>query len=1152
MKYRLLTFVVVWLSCFAAVTQGRDPSLVIDPGGTTRVVKEVIFAAGDTQLVSVGDDKIIRIWDITTGKTVRTIRDQVTVCLDCKISAMALSRNNEYLAVGGQFPGSDLDTRFAIYVYDFQTGKRIALLKGHQARVTALAFSPFGAQLASGSAVTDGGRRTDVAGSVRTWKLGAQGWEKSRALSEHDDFVRSVAFSPDESQLVSAGHDTKVVLWNLNSNAERKVLKGHSDIVSGAVFSPDGRFIISGGWDRKINLWDAQGNLVREFSQQSDSVASLKIGHSKDHPRLLVGLANGMSQVLSVPGGESVGEFKGGDDKVYAAAFSRTDDNVVATSGGYNGEIWVWRVDNPSPVRLLSGKGQTVWKVGFSEKGDSIAFGTEHTRDVPNRYGQLTRIIHLKSVFAGSSSDYRFSLGGIVGAGDKFYSELEKVTVKGEGNSIYELKTRYGETVKRKVNDKLIDEPVRLNELQIFKDTQKYKEIRRTLDTGRTHRAYTFTPDGRYIISGGEDGYLALYETKNPSQPVHLFYGHTGDIWSVAVSPDGRFIISGSSDQTIKLWHIKYDQCLVSFFIGSDFEWVAWTPQGYYTSSFRGDRYIGWQVEETGAEQPVFYGSDQFAKIFNRPEVVSRYLAVPDIREAVKETPLNIGQQTSLDRNTVFTAQALMKSLPPKINILSLAPDQTFSQRIIPLKVSITSDDLPITDVVVSLNGSVTGSYQGGNSKKVEIETSVALKPGQNTLVIVASNEQARSAPEVRTIFLSTPPPRGVPGQIKPVPIVAKMLTDSWTSKGGFAPDEPATFTITKPAAPQPPQPPQPMTTTNDYLPMEIKVETVPPNTKLRVLVNNVERNKKNVISGEKWVLQVPLDEGENKVKVVTTTNDVDSEPQFRDITYRQEIDGRPKLIFLGIGISNYSHLTPALQYGDKDARDLREFLDKLKGNPYFRDVKTEVLSNADAKHSKILEKVKWLNEEATNDNDIRIVLISGHGGVYPRAVPQYYLFSQNYEADDDPEEFESANWHTVLARLFNSEVNYGQGYLVLLVDTCRAGAASPRVSQDFNNISKVVFFGSSSENQQSIERDGNGVFTKIILDGLKGGADTNKDGKVDNSELYSWLLRKLPEENSGQTLQYDPSRSLQLFNIATTTATPSADSIAFKKVPQK
>ena len=1180
MKYRFLAFVIGWLSCWTGVAAGADPSLVFDPAGSTRFVKQLIFTKDGSQLVSVGADRVIRIWDVQSAKTIRTIRDQVSACEDCRVSTIALSPDNTYLAAGGSFPDAGADTRFAIYIYNFETGQRITFLKGHKAPVTALAFSPSGTQLASGSFVSDLGRNTDLE-SVRTWKIGAQGWEASKILSQHEEAVISLAFSPDENQLVSSSYDSNAVLWDLKTD-EAQVLDKHNDFVYGAIFSPDGRFIVSAGLDRKICLWDSEGVFVKELPEQPSGITSLAVSPNKDRFRILIGLANGESRILSVPDGKVIVPFKVGDDKVFAATFSAADENVLASSGGSNGEIWVWRADNPKEPKLFAGNGQTIWKVGFSKDGDSIAFGTRHLRDVPNRYGELEQVIRLKSAISSKISQrslaYRISLGGPVGTGADYYSEIDETR---EGNSTYKLQTRYGETVKRKDGG---DDPVRLNELRILKNDQMVDEIKRDSTKGRTHRAFTFTPDGRYVISAGEDGYLALYQTNNPHEPLHLFKGHTSDVWSVAVSPDGRFIISGSSDQTIKLWDIKSEQYLVSFFVGSDSEWIAWTPQGYYTSSIRGDRYIGWQVEETVAQQPAFYAADQFEKIFHRPEVVSQYIDVPDIKEALRETPIMSTAQQSIpvDRLAVFTAEDLKKSLPPKINIISPEDTETFRQRLIPVKVFVTSDNLPITEVVISLNGFVKGTFKGGgaeSSKKVEIETTIALKPGKNTLVVMAMNENGSSETEVRNVSYDISTPPNAPGQIKPVPLaravrvrdsnsptshrygksfVLEFIDESTTASlmlpVGFRtteavlPDDPPTFRILSPE-----KTPTSPSTSNDFIPMEIQIGTVPQNTNLRITVNGAERWNFGVHSGQKWVGQTTLDLGPNDVAVMTTTNGVDSRPETRSITTVAQT--KPNLIFLGIGISKYSNLDPPLQYGDKDATDLEALLLRLKNSSIFAEVKTKVLSNADATHPKILEAVAWLNSEAKSENDLRVVLISGHGGLYGQTLRQYYFYAKNQLPNADPELWQSANWHTVLQRLLDSppRVDYAQGHLVMFIDTCRAGNASPRVSLDFNGVGGFVYFGSSGSNVDSFETNGNGVFTRAVLEGLSGDApDSNNNGEIDYVELYQWLIERVPALNSKQQVQFDPATGLQPFAIGLhQLPAPAVPPISYRRDPK-
>src|SRR5262249_3205458 len=68
------------------------------------------------------------------------------------------------------------------------------------------------------------------------------------------------------------------------------------------------------------------------------------------------------------------------------------------------------------------------------------------------------------------------------------------------------------------------------------------------------HSAYTLTPNGQYVLSGGQKGVLELYGLDG--QVRARLVGHSGEIKAVAVSADGRWAVSGSADQTLKLWSL--------------------------------------------------------------------------------------------------------------------------------------------------------------------------------------------------------------------------------------------------------------------------------------------------------------------------------------------------------------------------------------------------------------------------------------------------------------------------------------------------------------------------------------------------------------------------------------------------------------------
>jgi WD40 repeat protein len=78
-------------------------------------------------------------------------------------------------------------------------------------------------------------------------------------LTGHTDSVYAVAFSPDGHTLASGSADQTVRLWDVTDSAHPmplgQPLTGHTDWVNAVAFSPDGQTLATGGDDRTIRLW---------------------------------------------------------------------------------------------------------------------------------------------------------------------------------------------------------------------------------------------------------------------------------------------------------------------------------------------------------------------------------------------------------------------------------------------------------------------------------------------------------------------------------------------------------------------------------------------------------------------------------------------------------------------------------------------------------------------------------------------------------------------------------------------------------------------------------------------------------------------------------------------------------------------------------
>ncbi|KAI8635427.1 hypothetical protein F5Y19DRAFT_11343 [Xylariaceae sp. FL1651] len=132
-----------------------------------------------------------------------------------------------------------------IQLWDATTGVYLRTLEGHSSSVNAVAFSPDGKTLASGS--------DDK--TVRLWDAATGVYLQT--LEGHTSYVYAVAFSPDGKTLASGSDDKTVRLWDAATGAYLQTLEGHTGFVYAVAFSPDGKTLASGSEDKTVRLWDA-------------------------------------------------------------------------------------------------------------------------------------------------------------------------------------------------------------------------------------------------------------------------------------------------------------------------------------------------------------------------------------------------------------------------------------------------------------------------------------------------------------------------------------------------------------------------------------------------------------------------------------------------------------------------------------------------------------------------------------------------------------------------------------------------------------------------------------------------------------------------------------------------------------------------------
>jgi WD40 repeat protein len=233
----------------------------------------------------------------------------------------------------------------------------------------------------------------------------------------------------------------------------------------------------------------------------------------------------------------------------------------------------------------------------------------------------------------------------------------------------------------------------------------------------------------------------------------------------------------------------------------------------------------------------------------------------------------------------------------------------------------------------------------------------------------------------------------------------------------------------------------------------------------------------------------------------------------------------KPTLYILAVGVSKYANEKYNLQFADKDARDFVAAMTAQKGLQYSDVViyKGKALTNDLASKEEIEEGLDWIRKQTTS-NDVAMVFFSGHG---LNDQSNYYFFCP-YNIDPG-----SLLRTGVPFSDIKNAVAAVKGKVVFFVDSCHSGnSLGTGWRRDMNILinelssaqNGVLVISASTSGELAYEVPdlslgmltappwNNGAFTKAVIEGLNGAAESRRTGRVTYASLVDYVTDRVVE----------------------------------------
>jgi len=197
--------------------------------------------------------------------------------------------------------------------------------------------------------------------------------KKMKTLRAHERAVTMVEFVTQHREIVSASLDGSLIFWDLYGGSKEKIDVGRGPVIKGAL-SANGQFALLGLRNGELVLWDMKSRTeVKMLTTAEGTIRN--IAFSRDNSVAIVAVGNGDIMIWDVPHFGNVQTMH--IDDLHTAGVSPDGESII--TGLRSGELRLLHIaDGQEKMKFQALKSSVVTNVVFSQDGNYLYSTSRH------------------------------------------------------------------------------------------------------------------------------------------------------------------------------------------------------------------------------------------------------------------------------------------------------------------------------------------------------------------------------------------------------------------------------------------------------------------------------------------------------------------------------------------------------------------------------------------------------------------------------------------------------------------------------------------------------------------------------------------------------------------------------------------------------